>query len=108
MSEIDHEAAKNVCHARLAQDMHPSSSDRNIARAYLDLDAQLAAERARVQKLAGLVESAYQQGYEACSKNSVSPTELWPHTYNSSDTKEQLATILEGRNAHAANGETNV
>lgn len=52
---IDHEAAKDVCHARLAQGMHPSSSDRNITRALIDLHAQLAAERARVEALAGFV-----------------------------------------------------
>ena len=58
MSEIDHEAAKNVCHARLAQGMHPSSSDRNIARAYLDSQRQLAAERARVEALCDVIYDA--------------------------------------------------
>lgn len=58
MSEIDHEAAKNVCHARLAQGMHPSSSDHNIARALIDLHAQLAAERARVEALCDVIYDA--------------------------------------------------
>ena len=56
--QIDHETAKNVCHARLAQGMHPSSSDRNIARALIDLHAQLAAERARVESLCDVIYDA--------------------------------------------------
>jgi ATP-dependent Lon protease len=48
MSDIDHEAAKRVCEARLYERMHPSSADANIARAYLDLSAQLEAERERL------------------------------------------------------------
>lgn len=78
---IDHEAAKNVCHARLAQDMHPSSSDRNIALAYLDLSAQLTAERARVEALCDVIHDA----------NGVA--------YPFGDMQKKMDTILEGRDA---------
>jgi hypothetical protein len=51
MSNIDHEAAKRVCEARLHERMHPSSADANIARAYLD-------QTARVEALAVLCKQA--------------------------------------------------
>ena len=79
MSQINHEAAKNVCHARLAHDMHPSSSDRNIALAYLDISAQLAAERERVQALCEVI-------YDA---NGVA--------YPFEDMQNKMTAILEGR-----------
>jgi hypothetical protein len=51
MSKIDHEAAKRVCEARLHEQMHPSRADENISRAYLDLSAQLEADRERLIEL---------------------------------------------------------
>lgn len=96
MSEINHEAAKNVCNARLAQDMHPSSSDRNIARAYLDLSAQLAAERARVQALARLVPLAFTTG-RTFGMNKYELGEHSAFSFYESDFPKELAAILEGR-----------
>lgn len=82
---IDHEAAKNVCNARLAQDMHPSSSDRNIALAYLDLSAQLAAERARVDMLVTL-QNMVLEGLRDRSEYQ------WAYAI-----EKQIKAILEGR-----------
>jgi hypothetical protein len=83
---IDHEAAKTVCHARLAQDMHPSTSDRNIALTLIDLHEQLSAERARVDALAELVKDLARQQREDFHR--MDYYEI---------TVQELARIMEGR-----------
>lgn len=63
MSEINHEAAKEIAKLRMDGFYPQSNASRLISEAYLDLDAQLTAERARVEALCDLIHDANGAAY---------------------------------------------
>lgn len=82
MNNINHEAALEYAQANNTLDQWPVI--RNLSGAYLDLDAQLEAERQRVDRLAELVESCAELTKLSRPKVSQAITEA-------------LTAIMEGR-----------
>jgi hypothetical protein len=96
MSEqVDHDAAKNRAQEYIDFDkrMPMKNEDINLARALLDLDAKLTAERKRVDRLAELVKEAYRAG---CS-DAANYEQGNGQGHQGKDVLDDLATIMEDR-----------
>jgi len=92
---IDHEAAKTLAESMVRTHTNPNDVPAtvlsvNISEAYIDLHEQLAAERARVDALAELVEEAFHLGVHLGYKGGGE----WGD-YNTA--KSKLDSIMEGR-----------
>ena len=99
MSAIDHKKAKAQALAFIEAEricdglvIDGFKGEAILARAYLELERQR-------DELVELVEKAYDNGYDDRNNNLGLEVGMWPATYNSSETKQQLARIMGAEDA---------